>query len=108
MERFRKYQLATIRAKLAPSSKMFCLLPALVSDTVAWTYDLINYIDVTYSEYSEGKFGAQKAWHVTTKLATALVLEVSNPREIIFNKLEADNDSKKFNAQVVFYNTPST
>ena len=60
MERFRKHQLATIRAKLNPSSKMFSIATASVSDTLAWTYELIYYVDVTYAEYSEGKFGAKK------------------------------------------------
>ena len=105
MERFRKHQLATIRAKLDPSSKMFSIAMALVSDTLAWTYKLINYIDVTYAKYSEGKFGGRKSWHITTKLATALIMEVSKPRESTFDQLQSYSDSSSFNAQVVFYNT---
>ena len=73
---------------------------------MAWTYELINYIDVTYAEYSEGKFGTKKLWHITTKLATALILEVSKPRESTFDQLQSDSDSSMFNARVVFYNTP--
>ena len=72
--------MATIRAKLDPLSKMYAIATASVSDTLAWTYELINYIDVTYAEYSEGKFGTKKSWHITTKLALALILEVSKPR----------------------------
>ena len=87
MERFQKYQLAAIKAKLSTNSKLYSLAIASVSNTVVWTYELINYLDVTYLEYSEGKFGAKKAWHVTTKLATELILEVSNPRESTFNEL---------------------
>ena len=105
MERFRKHQLATIRAKLDPSSKMFAIATSSVSDTLAWTYELINYIDVTYAEYSEGKFGVKKSWHITTKLATALIMEVSKPRESTFDQLQSDSDSSNFNARVVFYNT---
>ena len=94
MERFRKYQLSTIRDKLIPASKMYSVATSLVSDTIAWTYELINYIDVTYLEYSDRKFGAKKAWHVTTNLATALILEVSKPRESTFNELEAHEASR--------------
>ena len=90
MECFRKHQLATIRAKLDPSSKMFSIATASVSDTLAWTYELINYVDVTYAEYSEGKFGAKKSWHITTKLATALIMEVSKPRESTFDQLQSE------------------
>ena len=96
--------MATIKAKLSSDSKLYILAIASVSDTVAWTYELINYLDVTYSEYSEGKFGAKKAWHVTTKLATALILEVSKPRESTLNELETKADNVTFNARVVFYN----
>ena len=102
MERFRKYLLSTIKHKLSPSSKIYSLAIASGSDTIEWRYDLINYIDVTYSEYLEGKFGTKKAWHVTTKLATALILEVSKPRESTFNKLETNDSSKIFNALVFF------
>ena len=42
---------------------------------------------------------------MTTKLATTLMLEISNPRESTFNELETDNSDKTFNARVVFYNT---
>ena len=105
MERFKKHQLATIRSKLDPSSKLYTIASASVSDTIAWMYELINYIDVTYAEYSEGKFGTKKAWHVTTKLATALISEVSKPWESTCDQLESISESRNFNAQVVFYNT---
>ena len=104
MERFRKHQLATIRAKLDPSSKMFTIATSLVSDSLAWMYELINYIDVRYAEYSEGKFGAEKSWHITTKLASALIMEVSKPRESTFDQLQSEPNSSMFNACVVFYN----
>ena len=51
MERFRLYQLSTIQAKLSPDSKIFSLATTSVSDMIAWTYELINYLDVTYTEY---------------------------------------------------------
>ena len=48
------------------------------------------------------KVWQEKAWHVTTKNATTLMLEISKPRESTFNKLETDNSDKTFNAGVVF------
>ena len=42
---------------------------------------------------------------MTIKLATALILEVSEPRESIFNELENDTANTTFNVRVVFYNT---
>ena len=84
---------------------MFSIATDSVSDTLAWTYKLINYIDVTFAEYSESKFVAKKSWHITTKLATALIMEVSKPRESTFDQLQSDSDSSTFNYQVIFYNT---
>lgn len=52
MERFKKHQLATIRSKLDPASKLYAIASASVLNTIAWPYKLINYIDVTYTEYS--------------------------------------------------------
>ena len=94
MEHFRKYQLATIKVKLSTDSKLYSLAIASVSDTVAWTYELINYLDVTYSEYSEGKFGAKKSWHVTTKLELLLIREVAKPRSGTINSFTAGNQRK--------------
>ena len=61
---------------------------------------LINYIDNTYEEYSAGKFGTAKAWHVTTKLAMALILEVGKPREGSINSFEAGDGSSM--AKIIF------
>ena len=61
----------------------------------------MNYIDLTFDEYSAGKFGVAKSWHVTTKLAMALILEVGKPREGSLNSFKAgDGDSI---AKVVFH-----
>ena len=52
-----------------------------LNESITWTTGLINYIDNTYEEYSAGKFGTSKTWHVTTKLFMALIAEVGRPRE---------------------------
>ena len=48
-----------------------------------------------------GKFGVVKSWHVTTKLAMALILEVGKSREGALNSFEA-GDAKAM-AKVIFY-----
>ena len=69
--------------------------------SISWASGLINYIDNTYEEYSMGKFGVVKSWHVTTKLAMALILEVGKSREGALNSFEA-GDAKTM-AKLIFY-----
>ena len=94
-----------IRKKNSLSSQMYHVAVAALGMTVAWASRFFLYIDKTYQTYSVGKFGPAKSWHITTKLATALLLEMSKPREGMFDTLESGADNNFFNARVVFYNT---
>ena len=51
----------------------------------------MDYIDTTYLQYSLGKFGTKKAWHITTKLALSLIHEVGKPRKGTINSFCAGN-----------------
>ena len=79
---------------------MYTLATSSLSESIAWANGLISYIDVTYEEYLAGKFGAAKSWHVTTKLAMALINEVGKPREGALNSFEAGNGISM--AKVIF------
>jgi len=68
---------------------MYHLVTSSLIESIAWANSLVNYIDLNYEEYASGKFGTGKAWHVTTKLAMALILEVGKPREGALNSFEA-------------------
>ena len=72
-----------------------------MTESISWTNGLINYIDLTYEEYSSGKFGTAESWHVTTKLASALIKEVNKPREGSLNSFEAGNALSM--SKVIFY-----
>jgi hypothetical protein len=43
---------------------------------------LKDFIDEYYKELTRGKFGTKKAWHVTTRLAKRLLVEVAAPRQV--------------------------
>ena len=101
LEIFRRSHSASIREKLSPSNPLFNLASSSLNMSISWAIGLINYIDNTYEEYAMGKFGVVKSWHVTTKLAVALILEVGKPREGALNSFEA-GDAKAM-AKVVFY-----
>ena len=89
LEKFRRAHLSTIRERIPMKSPLYNLATSSLTESISWTTGLINYIDHTYEEYSAGKFGTTKAWHVTTKLAMALITEVGKPREGALNSFEA-------------------
>ena len=101
MEKFRRAHLTTIRERVSIKSPLYNLATSSLSESITWATGLINYIDVTYEEYSAGKFGSAKAWHVTTKLAMALITEVGKPREGALNSFEAGNSISM--AKVIFH-----
>ena len=76
---------------------------ASVDTVIAFCYNFMQFIDNTYIKYSINKFGSDKAWHVTTKLATVLMLEMSKPRESVLNSLSPNNTLH--NAKVFFWTT---
>ena len=88
LEKFRRAHLATIKERIPLRSPLYNLATSSLTESISWTTGLINYIDHTYEEYSAGKFGTTKAWHVTTKLAMALITEVGKPREGSLNSFE--------------------
>ena len=68
---------------------MYSLAVTSLTESVSWVIGLINYIDETYAQYSTGNFGNKKAWHVSTKLATALIQDISTPRRGVINSFQA-------------------
>ena len=90
-----------IHAHLPPSSQLYHLALASVIESTSWVLGFINYIDETYTQYASGKFGSKKSWHITTKLATALIREIGSPRRGAMNAFEA-GDAQQIN-QVIFY-----
>ena len=101
LERFRRSHLSTIRETLSVRSPVYQLATSSLTESISWANGLINYIDLTYEEYAAGKFGTAKSWHVTTKLASALIKEVNKPREGSLNSFEAGNAQSM--SKVIFY-----
>lgn len=48
--------------------------------SVSWIEEFIRYVDSTYEEYVEAKFGPKKAWNITTRLGKALLYHIAQPR----------------------------
>ena len=101
LNNFRASHSEMIQAHLSPSSQLYQLALASVTESTSWVLGFINYIDETYIQYSSGKFGSKKSWHITTKLATSLIREIGIPRRGAMNAFEA-GDAHQIN-QVIFY-----
>ena len=93
----------TLRNNLSVSSPIYSLAPTSLTESMSWIMGLINYIDETYAQHSSGKFGNKKAWHVSTKLATALIQDVGAPRRGVMNSFQA-GAAQSIN-QIIFYST---
>ena len=81
----------TISAECEPLTVFHSLASKTLSDSITWANKLIKFIDDTYREYSRARYGSRKAWHVTTKLAVALMDYVSKPRTVVYNSFRVSN-----------------
>lgn len=105
IEQFSRNHKATVKDSLPVHHPLLPLALTSISDTVSFCYNMIRYIDDTYDNYSAGKFGTKKAWHITTKLTTALIAEISKQREATINSFCPGESNTLLNAQLMFYNT---
>ena len=71
---------AIINQNTLTLSKFNLICLRALADCISWTEDLMKFIDGTYNTYHLAHFGAEKAWHVTTRLATKLIQIVAQPR----------------------------
>jgi hypothetical protein len=63
------------------SSSRACAWASLsLTESVSWVEGFIGIIDDYCKELTKEKFGSQKGWHVTTRLANWLIKEVASPR----------------------------
>lgn len=99
MERFQQAHMSVIRKRLRSTSRMYHVAVAALSSTVAWVSRFFAYVNNTFKTHTDGIFGQAKVWHITTKLATTLLLEMAKPRESTFDSLEASTDSSLINAR---------
>jgi len=81
----------TLEAELEPLSIFHTLCSKSLTDSVGWGHKLIKFIDDTYREYSRARYSSKKAWHVSTKLAVALMEYVAKPRNVVHNSFRISN-----------------
>jgi hypothetical protein len=84
-----------ISLQFGPGTPSYYHLASLsVTRSVGWLRGLKDFIDEYYKELTRGKFGTKKAWHVTTRLAKRLLVEVAAPRVGVVKSLHAGNLSQ--------------
>ena len=62
-----------------------------LTESMGWIEGFITFIDTYYRELSKAKFGAAKAWHVTTRLGKRILDEVGTTRQSAQGGFEAGN-----------------
>jgi hypothetical protein len=78
-----------IALQFGPGTPSYHLASLRVARSVGWIRGLKDFIDEYYKELTQGKFGSKKAWHVTTRLAKRLLVEVAAPRVGVVKALHA-------------------
>jgi hypothetical protein len=82
-------------------SRPHTLAHAALTESSAWLIGFIQFIDEYYRELSKAKFGAGKAWHVTTRLAKRILDEVGAQRYGVQNAFQVGN-SRQICQQIVW------
>ena len=90
-----------ISGTVPPKSGMYQLAMLSLNENCSFFMIFIYYIDSTYDNYALGKFGEEKACHITTKLNTLLINEISKPRKGTLNSL-ITNDSTQIGGVVLW------
>lgn len=75
---------AAIDRQLDPSSDYYALAKLSLAESLLFIDGLLNFVDETYREYIQTRFGKAKAWHVATRLAKRLLLQVAKSREGVY------------------------
>ena len=81
----------TLESKLQPLSPYYNLCMLALTESVSWIEGLVKFIDDTFNEYSRCRYGAVKAFHITTRLAKSLIEKVAKPRNSVQNSFRISN-----------------
>lgn len=101
LEDFRYSFESIITQNTVALSKFNLLCLRALADCLSWTEDLMKFIDDTYNTYYLAHFGADKAWHVTTRLASKLIQIVAQPSIGMEISFKSQNNSQI--GDIIFY-----
>jgi hypothetical protein len=65
-----------------------------LTESVAWVEGFIVFLDDYQRDLTKAKFGAVKAWHVTTRLGKRMLAELSVPRNGAKNSFKAGRNQQ--------------
>jgi len=91
---FKTGHLETLEAELAPLSPYYNLCVLALTESVSWVDSMMKFVDDTFNEYSRSRYGPKKAWHITTRLAKALIEKIAQPRNSVQNSFRINNPSE--------------
>ena len=85
LEAFRKSHTRFIQQTVPIDSKIYTIAILALTESIAWVEGLMKFIDDTHKEYMRSKFSCKKSWAVATRLATALMEKIAEPRVNLYN-----------------------
>jgi hypothetical protein len=99
LKNFRAYQQESINQMYLRASPFHNLASMALNETISFAEGFIYYIDKTYKEYTDSRFGPEKAWHITTLLASKLVEHIAEPRRGLRSSTKL-GDQDQFNVVI--------
>ena len=88
-------------AAVAPNSLFHTVASKALTNSVHWVRGLSKFLDDTYNEYQRAHYSGKTAWHITTRLALALIEYVGISRNTIHNTFRIDQPEEI--AKSMFY-----
>jgi hypothetical protein len=76
------------------SMKAYTVAKLALTASVAWIHGFISFIDTYYRELNKAKFGAAKAWHVTTRLAKRMLDDIASARQSVHGSFIAGDPTQ--------------
>jgi hypothetical protein len=88
---FRAAHLELIDSALERDSIAYAVARMALTESVSWVDGFIVFLDDYQRDLNQAKFGAKKAWNVSTRLGRRILEELALPRNGVGNSFEAGN-----------------
>jgi hypothetical protein len=101
LESFRMCHQSIIDEHLDHTTRAYQVASTACTLSVAWIEDLITFMDELQRELTKSRFSSANAWHLVTRQAHRIFLELSGPRMSVNVQFEAGKTST--NANLMFW-----
>jgi FtsZ-binding cell division protein ZapB len=86
---FRELHQINIDDTLKRDTRAYRIATMAPTESVSWLEGCVVFMDNNQRDLTKARFGSKKAWHVTTRLARQMLLELAIPRDGVQNSFKA-------------------